>query len=430
MSEPGGGEIAPIRETEINPQKWESGHKHVALERLREILRDNVNNVNPDNPESNAEDWVQEKEQKLDLWLGAIDDEAVKNFEVFESNENLGVKFPLTKIHLNKVANSVQNTSLGEGSKEAPKKTIVVFTPFIPPPGGGPDDIMNNIYDRVLIHLPEIAAREGLGTKDITVYGLGLPTSSWGSLTEEWVKRFETNGFSEYGGLYAELLSKVLSNGNGNIQFFAGSMGTVLANETAKKMPEELQKRMILLLNNPTGVHDSSERTIKLPIVGNIPLSLKGLQVVAGFAVEARLRMTREKFVKQAISGAVSARQVLSNILKKKGIFQHESDEQVLLKKRARDDAVKFLMKGNPLDTDNRRTFIEQGMYDLATTSAERIKFMRSRTDKNSGFYKAGERSLGMGVSYTHWMDPMRWPDKWLRGIEAFERHSATHNKN
>lgn len=380
---------------------WDSGYKPVALKTLEKVL-----------PRRN-ENQILGKKEKLKVWLDAIDKEVINNFGVFESQKDPEVRFPYTRVLIRNVANSVQDIPASPKEEKAQDKTIVVFTPFIPPPGGGPDDIMNTIYDRVLTALPT------LHTKNITVYGLGLPTSKWGSISDEWLNNLKKNGFSEYGKLYAEFLRTFLDGGN--ILFFAGSMGTVLADQTARQVPE-VWKNLKLLLNNPTGVHDLSGREIKLPFVGTIPLSAKGFQVVTGFGLEAGIRMKVpfvDDLVKKSMSGAKPAGKALFSILQQKGIISYESNQQNALKKKCSLQAIKLLMKGNPLDTENFRSYVEQGAFDPATTNRKIRSLMKN--DRNHRYF--GEnRSLRIAVNFTHWMDPGRWPDKWIRRIEQYEK--------
>ncbi|OGH19223.1 MAG: hypothetical protein A3D74_04965 [Candidatus Levybacteria bacterium RIFCSPHIGHO2_02_FULL_37_13] len=426
MVEFSNGESLLARDKVVSGQQWDSGHKGVALKTLEKVLMRKISLAHPESSKEAVRNQVLEKREKLNVWLDAIDNEVVKNFGVFESKENPGVRFPFTKVVVRNVANSIQNSPVDSDSENLPEKTIVLFTPFMPPPGGAPDDIMNIIYDRVLTAVPDITKRDSHKARNITVYALGLPTSNWGSISEEWLNNLKENGFSEYGKLYAEFLAENLGQDSLETQqkrkflFFAGSMGTVLASETAKQLPK-IWKNLTLLLNNPTGVHSPSDKTIKLPVVGRVPLSVKGLQVVAGFGAEAGIRMALDDFVKSALSGPNKTREALSDVLLQKGIIPYESEQQNKLKKIVNGEAIKSLMRGNPVETDSYRIFIEQGMLDPATTTGEKIELLQSKSKKER-FFKAGKHALGMGVNYTHWMDPMRWPDKWIRGIESYEK--------
>lgn len=310
--------LPPQEKIGYSPQ-WRSSYNPVALNSLEKVMPGKIRLVHPQSSKESIENQVLEKREKLRVWLDVIDGEAVRNFGVFESEENPGVRFPYTKIRLRNVASDVQNSPINPETEKFPGKTVVVFTPFIPPPGGGPDDIMNTIYDRVLTALPDITERESHHAKNITVYGLGLPTSKWGSISEEWLSDLKKNGFSEYGKLYAEFLRPVLapdseelqqgqdsleSQQKRNVMFFGGSMGTVLASETAKQLKkEEVSKNLRLLLNNPTGVHKPTL------------LPLRGLQVAVGFGAEAGIRMLLDDLVKTSLSGAKPAREALSVIL-------------------------------------------------------------------------------------------------------------------
>lgn len=415
MGESSNGEVFPTQgEIGGNQNRWDSGHKSVALGALEKVMPRRIRLVRPEATDEFIKDQVLQKKEKLRVWLDAIDKEAVNNFGVFESEENPGLRFPFTKIRVRNVASEVQNNPIDPETEKLPEKTIVLFTPFIPPPGGGPDDIMNIIYDRVLMALPDITKRDTHKAKNITVYGLGLPTSKWGSISEEWLRDLKNNGFSEYGKLYAEFLRSVFGQGSLEFQqkrdilFFAGSMGTVLASETAKQLPKHWEN-LRLLLNNPAGVHE--------PILS----PLRGPQVTLGFTAEHIARSIADGFVKSALSNAKPAREALSAVLEQRGIRSFDSNEQNKLKNSVKWQAIKFLAKGTPLDTESFRSYIEQGMLDPATTDPKRLIFLLTHKGKKR-FYKAGERSLGMGIKHLHWMDPMRWPDKWLRGIESYEK--------
>lgn len=406
-------EMMPSQEKVDSSQRWDSGYKPIALETIKKVMTRKITLLHPESTKKSIEGQVLEKREKLRVWLDAIDTEVVDKFGVFESQKNLGVRFPYTKVLVRNVANDVQNSPINPETEKFPGKTVVVFAPFIPPPGGGPNDIMNTIYDRVLIALPDITERESRHAKNITVYGLGLPTSKWGSISEEWLSDLKKNGFSEYGKLYAEYLREVFgqdsleSQQKRNVMFFGGSMGTILADQTARQLPE-IWKNLRLLLNNPTGIHNPTL------------LPARGMQVAVGFGAEAGIRMLLDDLVKTSLSGAKPAREALSVILQQKGIMPFESDQQNALKEAVNRQTIKFLIKGTPLDTDNVRSYIEQGMLDPATTDFKRILFLMSHS-KDKRFFKAGKRSLGMGVNYSHWMDPGRWPDKWVRGIELYE---------
>ena len=428
MSESFNSEFMPPQEKIDSIQQWDSGYKPVVLETLEKVLTRKINRAHPESSKETVRDQVLEKREKLRGWLDAIDNEVVDNFGIFESKDDPGVRFPYTKVLVRKVASDVQNRPANPETEKFPSKTVVLFTPFTPPPGGGPDDIMNTIYDRVLTALPNITERESHHAKNITVYGLGLPTSKWGSISEEWLSDLKKNGFSKYGKLYAEFLKTVFGYDSeepqqkNNVLFFAGSMGTILASETAKQLPK-VWNDLRLLLNNPTGVHNPTGKTVKLPFVGRIPLSAKGTQVVAGFGAEAGIRMLTDNIVKAAMSGAKSAREELGGILQKRGIVPYESEEQNRLKKDANGTAIKLLMKDNPLDTDNFRSYIEQGAFDPATTNSEIRSLMDNDAYKR---YFGKNRSLGIAVNFTHWMDPGRWPDKWVRGIDRYEKAVGT----
>src|SRR3989344_2534831 len=287
MTESSGREGLPQQEKQ-DIKKWDSAYKRVALNTLRKVLPGRIRLVHPESTEESIEDQVLKKGEKLKVWLDAIDRETVNGFGTFESQEHPGVIFPYTRVSVENVASAAQNRPVNPETEKLPRKTIVVFTPFSPPPGGGPDDIMNTTYDSVLRALPQTAERGSLNAKNITVIALGLPTSKWGSVSEDWLNNLKKNGFSEYGILYAEMLRPIL--GKGNVEFFAGSMGTILASETAREL-QEFWEQLRLLLNNPTGVHSPSDKTIKLPKVGRIPLSAKGIQTIVGFVAEALARM-------------------------------------------------------------------------------------------------------------------------------------------
>lgn len=64
-------------------------------------------------------------------------------------------------------------------------------------------------------------------------------------------------------------------------------------------------------------------------------------------------------------------------------------------------------------------------MLDPATQYGKDRKFLKSH-GVYKRFFKAGEHALGMGVDFTHWMDPMRWPDKWVHGIDRYEKSVAS----
>lgn len=408
----------------LTKKQWRSNYNSTALKTLERV--DNKAKVPAS--ETNA------RIEKLGQYLDVIDREVVNNFKVFDSQEYPGVKFPHTSISLRKVTGFFENSSVSPKQEEAPgrKLTYVIFTPFSPPPGGDADDVMNAVYDRVLTVLTEIKRHPA---QDVTVHVLGLPTSKWGTVSEEWVRDLKkgvveteegVHGFSQHGKLYAEFLRTVFPQNQIDLQsmrirFYGSSMGSILASETAKQLPE-IWKRLRVLVDVPTGTHKPTGKTVKLPFVGTLPLSGKGLQIIGGFEVEARLRMWFDDLVKTSFGNKKRAREELASVLLERGMVSHESKAEVALKKDAFLQEIKLLIRGTPFDTDDFRSYVVQGMLDPATVNFKRILFLMKNKTKNERFFKAGERSLGMGINYTHWMDRGRWLNKWIRSIKHYEK--------
>jgi len=389
----------PKKENVNLPGKWRSSYHAAALHTLEKIT-------------DAAE--IQPKKEKLGRYLDAIDTEVTDNFEVFESQKHPGVRFPHTSISISKVAGLAQNHPISPDQEAAlgEKLTYVIFTPFSPQPGGGPDDVMNAVYDRVITVLPEIKNHPA---KDITVHVLGLPTSKWGSVSQEWVRGLEKDGFSQHGKLYAEFLRTVFPQNqidlqNMRIRFYGSSMGSILASETAKQFPEIWNKRV--LVDVPTGTHKPPFITTK-----HFPLSPRGIQAATMFWAEARLRMWFDDLVRTAFAGKKKAREELAGVLRERGIIPYESEAENMLKKDAFWQEIKLLIRGTPLDTDDFRSYVVQGILDPATITPKRaLSLMIGKK-----LFKAGNRSFGIGINYSHWMDRGRWVDRWIRVIERYE---------
>lgn len=412
-----GSEQLPQKERiNLPKQQWRSSYNAVALQTLERV----------DNKAKVTLNETSARKEKLGRYLDAIDTEIADNFAVFESKQYPGVKFPHSSISVRKVGDIAQNRPV-ELQEEVPKKiTYVVFTPFSPPPGGDPDDVMNAVYDRVFSVLPEINSPD----KNITVHVLGLPTNKWGSVSEEWVRDLKkgvveteegVHGFSQHGKLYAEFLHTIFPQNqtdlqNMHIRFYGSSMGSILASETAKQLPE-IWDNLRVLVDVPTGTHKPTGKTIKLPFVGTLPLSGKGLQILGGFGAELQLRMWFDDLVKTSFGGKKRAREELTSVLLEQGIVPHESKAEDELKKDAFKQEIKLLIRGTPFDTEDFRSYVVQGMLDPATITPKRVLSLMI----GKKLFKAG-RSLGMGINYTHWMDRGRWIYKWIRKVEQYER--------
>lgn len=413
----------------VKPQnRWRSSYNQVALTTLAKVT---FKEIKP-------------KQEKLGLYLDAIDTEVANNFGVFESQEYPGVRFSHSVVDVNKVAGFVHALPANPEQEKAPrsKLTYVIFTGYSPPPGGDPDDEIHAVYDRVFAVLPEIKSHPD---QDIELHVLGLPTSRWGSISEEWIKGLEKGvaerhadleeykkseyGFSQYGNLYAEFLRNVLSQNSDpqnkeRVMFYGSSMGAVLASETARKLPE-IWNRLRVLVDVPTGTHEPSGKILELPFVGKIPLSWKGIQATTLFPAEAGIRMLLDPLVKQSFGAKDAARQAFVDLQKERGMIPHDSDQENKLKTDANRQQIKLLIRGTSFDTEDFRSYIVQGMLDPATINRERLWVLIKKVlpfTNNKKFFNAGNRSLGMGINYTHWMDRGRWLGKWVRNIEQYEK--------
>lgn len=411
----------PQKEKIVSPKKqWRSSYNPVALETLGKV--------------TNAAE-MQPKKEKLGRYLDAIDREIAGSFQVFESQKYPGVRFFHSVVDVNRVAGLIHSRPSNLEQEKAPrsKLTYVIFTGYSPPPGGDPDDEIHAVYDRVFTILPEIKTRPD---QEIELRVLGLPTSKWGSVSEEWVqglkkgalekhedpKRYKESeyGFSQHGSLYAEFLRTVINQdpqSKERVMFYGSSMGAVLASETARKLPE-IWNHLRVLVDVPTGNHEPTGKTLELPFAGKIPFSWKGIQATTLFSAEAGLRLLFDPLVKQSFGGKDAARQAFVELQKERGMIPHDSDKENKLKKDANWQQVKLLIRGTPLDTDDFRSYVVQGMRDPAVMSPKKVLFF----EKGKKFFKAGNHSLGLGINYTHWMDRGRWLNKWFRNIEHYEK--------
>lgn len=414
----------PPKEPAKAPIKWRSSYNPVALTTLEKISK-----------KEHSEEGIQSKKEKLGRYLDAIDTGVAESFGVFESQEYPGVRFSHSVVDVNKAAGFGHSLPENPKQEKSPrsKLTYVIFTGYSPPPGGDPDDEIHAVYDRVLTVLPEVKTHPD---QDIELHVLGLPTSMWGSVSEEWVRDLEKGalekhedakaykeseyGFAQHGNLYAEFLRTVLNSdpqSKERVMFYGSSMGAVLASETARKLPE-IWNRLRVLVDVPTGNHEPTGKTLELPFVGKIPFSWKGIQAVGLFSVEALARMKFDSLVKQSFGGKDAARQAFVDLQKERGMIPHDSERENKLKKDANLQQVMLLIRGTPLDTKDFRSYVVQGMRDPATMGLKEVL----RFDENKIFFNAGGRSLGLGINYTHWMDRGRWLGKWVRSIEQYEK--------
>jgi len=241
-----------------------------------------------------------------------------------------------------------------------------------------------------------------------------------GSRSEVAVKILKANGFEEYGRLYAEFIQQQeqiqpeQQLKNTHIVLQGKSKGAIIADKTSHYLSEDLQRVTQRLLDSPAGHHNPE----------SIMRWFKGAQVAVGLAVETLF----SKYFDDLMKSMNRQDQAFLENLSKTSNIPMDDKEQMRLKLEAALADGLLLLRGSPLDTENNRSFIRQGIYDPLTFSPKRIFDIWQRHRKNKGgFVSFSEgRSLQAPYRSAHFSIHKRF-ERWKTILDYCQ--GATKNK-
>ncbi|OGE38398.1 hypothetical protein A3B45_00825 [Candidatus Daviesbacteria bacterium RIFCSPLOWO2_01_FULL_39_12] len=388
---------------------------------------------------------VPEKTAVLQIAFDEFDRQAIKNFESYGSSIYPGVAFSFTKVSITpelirKMSAHVSEMKLSVEQLETPvddefekeegheEKTTVsrqdffLFTAFGIPPGSNAFTVEDVALDRFIRLLPRVARaiKQGETPPEINIYLLGSPYGFAGRVTPEWIKLLKANGFEEYGRLYAEFIQQQeqiqpeQQLKNTHIVLQGKSKGAIIADKTSHYLSEDLQRVTQRLLDSPAGHHNPE----------SIMRWFKGAQVAVGLAVETLF----SKYFDDLMKSMNRQDQAFLENLSKTSNIPMDDKEQMRLKLEAALADGLLLLRGSPLDTENNRSFIRQGIYDPLTFSPKRIFDIWQRHRKNKGgFVSFSEgRSLQAPYRSAHFSIHKRF-ERWKTILDYCQ--GATKNK-
>lgn len=363
----------------------------------RELLRLEPNPIHP--PHFNValeqvRKHIPEQESALRPVLERTDQQGIDHFSIFQSQAFPGVEIPFTRV------------SVSSAPADAPKITYVIIPGWSWPPDWHPFTGWEVVYDRVIGSLPQSRS------KNIEVYSMGSPNAFGGKVSQQWVESLKT-GFSPYGEIYAEFISRIIDQGETNRQdrvILNGiSLGATIAELAARSSLLQRRQHLQLLLDSPIS---SPSHNLMLSVI-------KALQIPLGFLGEAVARLSfdeRKRIVQMANDRFLKQ---LGEVLKQRGIDTEDSRQQLGLKRKAALIDVWNMIKGTPWDTENTRSFIRRGMLDPVTFSPFnllRIKTLRQKAQGKNTVRGIG-KSLEFGIASTHSIERYRI-EKWGRMVK------------
>ncbi|MDP2668449.1 MAG: hypothetical protein Q8P07_01265 [bacterium] len=344
-----------------------------------------------------------EKAEAMKTVLDEIDEQGIKNFDVFRSETMPGVAFSHTKLTvtpelINKLSKNYAVTETGPEAKEdnaegreektdAKRQDYFLFTAFAPPPDGHAFTVEDMAIDRYIRLLPRVAGALKRGEKppEINVHLLGAPTGMGGSVNEEWIKNIKKNGLDAHAKLYSEFINgqEPPDDKDVHVVLQGVSKGAVIAEKTSKYPHEDLQKNTQRLLDNPAGEHEKGRW-------------LKGAQVAAGLAGETVSRMLFDDTMKNLmkLGGLFTER------LQEEKNIPKDGDEQKKLKLKAALAEGVALLKGSPLDTENTRSFIRRGIKDPLTFTPKRLLEVWKKGGKEKGSFPMFQKGRSLEVPF------------------------------
>jgi pimeloyl-ACP methyl ester carboxylesterase len=359
--------------------------------------------------------------------------QAAKNLAVLEHPDYPGVRELYTRISCLSVIESLGNESVKDKIAELKKKTdplsksMIVVSSAVPSPlssvDGGPHTAFDIVVAQVMKSLPKVLSQIENGQfVDYEVVSLGSPLSVGGSITVEFLELIEKEGlFNVHAKFHAAYLNKTLESKKVNNIVLTGlSFGALQSIKTASHLSPDLQRKASVLADSPAPIHGKEKWSL-----------LKGLQVFAGFAIQAAPLMftTMSMDAKSKPSFEASyLRQMDRNGIRSNSAVGH---------KELRDKAFKVMAsqllrgplyydEGNEslLEQSEVPVYVRQSAFDSTTGSIRSTADYLKWVDEDHGI--APVRSEGKGrvfpYSGSHFINRYRDKDlrRWLKVVNNF----------
>jgi hypothetical protein len=413
-------EIDPIRS-----EYFDAAKRHLAISnsRLREVLsRKNVLDLDPD-------------EDQVELWkklaLGAVENihrQAAKNMTRWTSCERPGVSEVHTSVRVLDILSGVGEAGIAQSARNVDREQVqterwLVFssTPnALFPTDGGPMTAFDIAMDRALRVLPGVRySVENGSAKDVEITLMGSPLSLGGTVSDEWIQQVDSESwFVAQARLHAEYIKEKLADSDDVIYLTGQSMGGLMAMITARLLPEEMQRRVRVLADNPDPVHGKGQQEKDAGFN----------KLVAGVIKELDAMWERREDVWAKTYIADEQKRVM----KQGGIWIEESNDQRQLKQKGLKRAWKNLEQG-PGDylesfyPEHAQVYIRQGIYDQTRVEKDDLVDYLNRPDLKKGLggvWSKPENRPNVrqwGFSGRHEMRRHNYDYRWILAARALE---------
>lgn len=336
-----------------------------------------------------AKKEIPQNADSMRIILEDVDRQAVDNFNLFKSEKFPGteisfIKLSVTPDLIRRIARTGQvhnaNVNSENGTEIAAKNEVAfLFTAIGMPPDGNAFTAQDMGIDRFIRSIPKVARamKAGEAVPNVDIYLLGSGTGYGEKVSKDFVQQVKNKGIEVRSELYAELIQQMLQGRDLNqtrVLLQGVSMGTVSADQTYARLPEDIKKVSQRLFDNPAGTHRK----------GNV---LAGFQATAGLIGEGLVRNTFDPAAKILNSKRLEFAKYL---LEKKGVSP-DTKEDKWVKSDLFKVTVGKLLKGVPLNLKDR-AFIRKGVKDPLTTD---FRFGKTKWEKK-------ENSLQHPSNKTH----------------------------
>ncbi len=378
--------------------------------------------------ENNKDEGLSPEEaEDLHQLIAEIDRQMVENLDIVESTKFSGVSYTHTKISITpETINRIygrqdQNQELSldqpaEEQQEPTRHTIVQFGSFGIPPEGHALSMGDQIIDRAIRESSLVSNRmDSQQPAEVTIEVLGSPTGFGGAVTPEWGDAIKQQGQQAYVELYSEYLNQnVLPDldhktaeqqqqlmQNQQLTFQGTSRGAIIAYKLGQAMPEEVQKNLSILMDNPAGHHKDEKFRW-----------LKGLKLPVGLVGEFLGRAVFDDTLKSLMAGDNQRVQVMSQKLNL--LDREDQADQDKMKQSITLSEGLGLISGQSLEGQSMRAYIRWATEDpLRLNGLRKLKLLHKKFDSLAGLQDREHGIRAYAHRGTHFFSPYKNYRRW-----------------
>jgi hypothetical protein len=363
----------------------------------------------------------------------------ISNVQIYNS-QKYGVSFPYTSININNFSKEIYEKYTGKkpsikilediSNKSDGKKNISYEYIFPGAPlnadlvDNGPFHFAGESMHQCIGKLPAALEKikNGEEPDNFEIFMLGTPTNEYGTMSTEFLEKFEKNPTSVMSEVFAEFIEKNNTeknseNNNLSTELYGVSWGGGLSALTGEKLlesdtytqnqEEKNDKELIIIrAQNPVSLSRSKIKGLKIWL--GSPLN----DLVSGDKYGPTMGKENPKFMEQ-----------IRSLLKERGIITNISEEQQKMKKKAMLDIILAFRKEVKLKPETKVNEI-YGLNDLSTKTSslnneveEQIKSHGGSLGQNIAIPRR-ENSRVFGVNSFHEIP-------WFRKNELKRIHKA-----